>query len=541
MWRSQPRSARAAVPRVGSAPWIARAGSRGRRELKLPPASTAGRVRATAVRASVSSSSSSSGSQGPNGDDKLEPTLGLGKKGRMAKMVDMSQSEGDEGLQGVQVFLVEFGLIAMGVVDTLMVGHVGESALAAACLGGTTTWLVMITAIGLLGALDPLTSQAFGAEDDDAVKRHLRSGLYAAAALSAGCTLIMCLAVAPLYALCGQPVALAAAAAHYCHIEAWGILPVLLFQAIRLSLMGTNVFAPLVSAIMIANATNAALNQVLINGVSVAGITIPALGLTGAAWATVTSRWILLILTCVFAAKELRDREAFKSARESIGSACERACGIVKRSAPIGSQMLMEFGAFMAIGLIAGRCGMTQAAGHAIVQCLTDMSYVLPLGIGALGSIKVGQGVGGGDGREAQRAARTSMLNGVYGVAINAFIYVVFGKQICWWFTSDPAVHAVAVSILPVVAAYQAADGLRVVSAGCLRGVGRLNAALVSDVVGFWILGIPIGYYLALPMGMDALGIWLGFAFGVIAVMTPISWKAWNVGSRPEKLLDATA
>ena len=166
MWRSQPRSAGAAVPRVGSAPWIARAGSRGRREfasrgrreLKLPPASPAGRVRAsTTVRASVASSSSS-GSQGPNGDDKLEPTLGLGKKGRMAKMVDMSQSEGDEGLQGVQVFLVEFGLIAMGVVDTLMVGHVGESALAAACLGGTTTWLVMITAIGLLGALDPLLS-----------------------------------------------------------------------------------------------------------------------------------------------------------------------------------------------------------------------------------------------------------------------------------------------------------------------------------------------------------------------------------------------
>ena len=383
------------MPRVGNAPWIARAGSRGRRELKLPPATLAGRVRATAVRAVVASSSSSSGSHGPNGDDKLEPTLGLGKKGRMAKMVDMSQSE-DEGLQGVQVFLVEFGLIAMGVVDTLMVGHVGESALAAACLGGTTTWLVMITAIGLLGALDPLTSQAFGASDDDAVKRHLRSGLYAAAALSAGCTLIMCLAVAPLYALCGQPVALAAAAAHYCHIEAWGILPVLVFQAIRLSLMGTNVFAPLVSAIAIANATNAALNQVLINGASVAGITVPAFGLTGAAWSTVTSRWILLILPCAFAAKELRDREAFKWARESIGSACERACGIVKRSAPIGSQMLMEFGAFMAIGLIAGRCGMTQAAGHAIVQCLTDMSYVLPLGIGALGSIRGARGGGGG-------------------------------------------------------------------------------------------------------------------------------------------------
>ena len=139
MWRSQPRSAGAAVPRVGSAPWIARAGSRGRREfasrgrreLKLPPASPAGRVRAsTTVRASVASSSSS-GSQGPNGDDKLEPTLGLGKKGRMAKMVDMSQSE-DEGLQGVQVFLVEFGLIGLtkvggvGVRDGSLVAHPGD-------------------------------------------------------------------------------------------------------------------------------------------------------------------------------------------------------------------------------------------------------------------------------------------------------------------------------------------------------------------------------------------------------------------------------
>jgi MATE family multidrug resistance protein len=191
----------------------------------------------------------------------------------MAKMVDMSRRELGESdaLQGVQVFLVEFGLIAMGVVDTLMVGHVGEAALAAACLGGTTTWLVMITAIGLLGALDPLTSQAFGAEDDAAVKRHLRSGLYASVALNAGCMLILTMAVAPLYAVCGQPSLLAAAASHYCHIEAWGILPVLLFQAIRLSLMSTNVFRPLVVAITIANATNVALNQVLINGMTVAG------------------------------------------------------------------------------------------------------------------------------------------------------------------------------------------------------------------------------------------------------------------------------
>ena len=536
--RSPPRYPRASlrdrVTGAGVPSFVAAAGCHRRRRVPRVGWPPHGRA-PTSVRASATG--------GSDGIDTPDEPVFIGKKGRMAKMVDMSRRELGESdaLQGVQVFLVEFGLIAMGVVDTLMVGHVCEAALAAACLGGTTTWLVMITAIGLLGALDPLTSQAFGAEDDAAVKRHLRSGLYASVALNAGCMLILTMAVAPLYAICGQPSLLAAAASHYCHIEAWGILPVLLFQAIRLSLMSTNVFRPLVVAITIANATNVALNQVLINGMTVANITIPALGLTGAAWATVTSRWILLMLTCAFAYEELKSRDAFKPIRESVSSALERAGGIVKRSLPIGGQMLMEFGAFAALTLIAGRCGTTQAAGHAIVQCLTDMSYVLPLGIGALGSIKVGQGVGGGDGGEAQRAARMSMLRGVYGVAINAFIYVVFGKRICWWFTSDPAVHAVAVSILPVVAAYQAADGVRVVSAGCLRGVGRLNTALLSDVVGFWVLGIPVGYYLAVPLGMNAMGIWLGFAFGVMAVMMPICVKAWNVGSKEEKLLDAPA
>ena len=140
----------------------------------------------------------------------------------------------------------------------------------------------------------------------------------------------------------------------------------------------------------------------------------------------------------------------------------------------------------------------TAAAAHAIVNCLTDVSYVLPLGIGALASVQVGQGVGGGDRAATDRAARSALTRGAGGVLINAAVFLLFGSSICWWFTTDPAVHAVAAAILPVIAVYQAADGLRVVGAGVLRGAGRLGAALVADVVGFWVFGIPAGCYLAL-------------------------------------------
>ena len=147
--------------------------------------------------------------------------------------------------------------------------------------------------------------------------------------------------------------------------------------------------------------------------------------------------------------------------------------------------------------------------------------------------MQVGQNVGAGDQDGTNSAARVAIVRGAIAVGINAIIFLALGRNICWWFTDDAAVHAVAVAILPVIAVYQAADGLRVVGAGCLRGVGRLGAALISDIIGFWVLGVPIGAYLALgPPDMGMLGLWKGFCFGVLAVMTPIVLKAWGVGGR---------
>ena len=462
-------------------------------------------------------------------------------------------SEGSGSLaETLAVFTVELGLMAMGIVDTLMVGHVGEAALAAASLGGTATWLVIITTMGFVGSLDPLTSQAHGAGDAQAVINYLRYGVRAAVILAIFGSFAMNGALW-VFTLCGQPPAHAAAAAHYCHTEAWGILPILLFQTFRLSLAGTNKFAALVWAIACANASNVFLNKIFIDGALVPGVlgfpafTIEAHGLQGAAWATVASRWILLTLLVWFARKPLAERQALTSVRLALashpfGRAAREdwrgAWDVLRRGGAIGAQMFVEFGAFAGMSLIAGRCGTVHAAGHAIIQCLTDVSYVIPLGVGVMGSIKVGQNVGAGSTDGARAAARLAMMRGAVGVAVNAFVFMVFGDKICWWFTNEKTVHDCALAALPVVALYQAADGLRVVGAGCLRGVGRLGAALISDIIGFWVLGVPIGAYLALgPPDMGMLGLWKGFCFGVLAVMTPIVLKAWGVGGTDEKPL----
>ena len=481
------------------------------------------------------------------------PAVAAGASGENLEISSGKDSEGSGSLgETLAVFTVELGLMAMGIVDTLMVGHVGEDALAAASLGGTATWLVIITTMGFIGSLDPLTSQAHGAGDAQAVINCLRHGVHAAVVLAVFGSFIMNGALW-VFTLCGQPPAHAAAAAHYCHTEAWGILPILLFQTFRLSLAGTNKFSALVWAIACANAVNVALNKVFIDGAFVPSVLgfpafmIEAHGLHGAAWATVASRWILFTLLVRFARKPLAERHALTSVRLALasnpfGRAAREdwrgAWEVLRRGWAIGAQMFVEFGAFAGMSLIAGRCGTVHAAGHAIIQCLTDVSYVIPLGVGVMGSIKVGQNVGAGSTDGARAAARLAMMRGAVGVAVNAFIFMVFGDKICWWFTNEKTVHDCALAALPVVALYQAADGLRVVGAGCLRGVGRLGAALISDVIGFWVLGVPIGAYLALgPPNMGMHGLWQGFCFGVVAVMTPIVLKAWGVGGAEEKPL----
>ena len=489
--------------------------------------------------------------------------------------------------QTLAVFSIELGLMAMGVVDTAMVGHVGEASLAAASLGGIATWLVIVTAMGFVGGLDPLTSQAHGSEDDAAVARWLRAGVRASFILALLGSLAM-LAAEPSFLFFGQPSAHAAAAARYCRVEAFGILPVLLFQTCRLSLQGTDAFAPLVRAVLVANALNVAMNRALIDGVAALGV--PAMGLDGAAWATVCSRWSLLILVLAFAKDRLGGRflrgmrlgghlldgkeehnhrdekhvprhhlpprrgdhsHVFRALLFSARG-WSRAFTLLRHGASIGAQMFVEFGAFAAMSLMAGRCGSTEAAAHAVAQCLTDVSYVVPLGVGALGSVKVGQNVGAGDQSAATEAARTSLKRGAIGVALNALVFVCFGTQLCGFFTDDPSVIRTAATLAPTLAAYQAFDGLRVVGAGCLRGVGRLRAALVSDVIGFWVVGVPLGYWLASggsaapgPFacfdallgggGGGARGIWTGFATGVGLVAAPVVAQAWAVGTREEK------
>jgi MATE family multidrug resistance protein len=85
-------------------------------------------------------------------------------------------------------------------------------------------------------------------------------------------------------------------------------------------------------------------------------------------------------------------------------------------------------------------------------------------------------------------------------------------------FSPDPAVVRVGATLLLVAAAFQLFDGVQVVTTGALRGAGDTKTPMLANLVAYWFIGIPLGYFLCFRLGWGALGIWIGLCTGLIIV-----------------------
>ena len=285
----------------------------------------------------------------------------------------------------VPVVTVQLGLMAMGVVDTMMVGRVSPVALAAVALGNLYFFNALIFPFGVLTALDPLFSQAVGAGDHAAVARDLRRGLALAFALAIPFSLVQWPAARAL-AWAGQPAEVVPDAAAYVHASIPGVFPFLAFLVLRQALQALSRTGPVVVAILGGNVLNVLLNAVLIYGAG----PVPALGAVGSAWASTISRWAM-VLGLLAAGDELR-RLVF--ARAPGAAALPLLARTLRLGSPIGAQYLLEIGAFGVVGLLMGRLGTVEVAAHQVTLNLASLTFMVPLGVATAAAVRVGHAVG---------------------------------------------------------------------------------------------------------------------------------------------------
>ncbi|HEX4966185.1 MAG TPA: MATE family efflux transporter [Thermoanaerobaculia bacterium] len=411
----------------------------------------------------------------------------------------------------VPVAAVQLGMMLMGVVDTMMLGHLSAEALAAGALGHIVTICLLMLGYGILTALDPLVAQAHGARDAQAVGDHLQRGLVLAAAL----TVPFCLAVwnvRGLLRLLGQPESVVPAAAAYAHAILWGSLPYLLFVVLRQTLQAMSVVRPAMVAIVLGNLANALGNYVLIFG----HFGSPALGVPGSAYSTSIARWVMFLYLLAASRRTLAPFwRGFT--REAV--ALRGHLLMLRLGVPIGLHNSVELLVFSTVALLMGRMGVRELAGHQIAINLASLSFMVPLGISGAAATRVGNAIGRGDMPGVRRAAAATLLLGGGVMIVFAALYAAFPEPLARLYTPDPAVIAMAAALLPIAAVFQVFDGVQVVAAGVLRGSADTTFPAGIALVGFWVVGLPAGWALAFPGGLGPRGLWWGLTIGLLVVM----------------------
>lgn len=405
------------------------------------------------------------------------------------------------------VSLAQMAQMSMQLVDTAMVGRVGADAMAAVALGVWWSFAIAVFVFGMMRGVDPIVSQAHGAGDDRAIGVALARGLALAVVLTVPAMALIQLAETGL-ALLGQPAHLLPTAGAYARVFSLAVLPIFLFALVRGVLQGQEIVRPATVAIVAANFVNVAVNYVLVFG----HVGAPALGAVGAAWATVASAWFqLLVLVWITRAQLARGWPGWRA-----GFAPRPLLAIARIGLPQGFQVASEVWGFLVAGFVVGTFGATALAGHTVVMQLASVSFMAPLGVSVAAATRVGNLLGSG--RPWRDAAVASHLLGVGIMVASALLFALFPEPLARLFTVDPDVIGYAALLLPMAAAFQLFDGTQVVAFGVLRGAGDQTVPAVANLVGYWLVGLPVGAWLALRMGWGPLGVWVGLVVALALV-----------------------
>jgi MATE family multidrug resistance protein len=416
--------------------------------------------------------------------------------------------------------MAEVGWMSMGVVDTIMAGHLPQPAvtISAVALGQVLYNTLAFGVGGVLLGLDTYISQAHGARELEDANRWLLSGVALACGLSA--LLMSMVWIGPLAMVhlrvdrevMGQAV-------RFLEALNWGSLPLFLYMTFRRYLQAFNHVRPIAAAVITANAVNAGLDWLLLYGhrFNVAGhsVGIPAYEVVGAAWSTVIAR--VYLAGFVGAAVWWVDRRHGYGLRAIAWTVnWERVKKLVALGAPVGGQIFVEISIFAAVTALIGTMGTVQLAGHEIALNCVSLTFMVPFAISAAATVRVGQAVGRGSASDAAAAGWTAIGFGAAFMLAMSLVLLLMPGWIAGGFTRDPVVIAATVPLLLVGAAFQFFDGVQVTATGALRGVGNTNAGLYVQLIGYWVVGIPVGWWLGFHRQWGAVGLWAGLCAGLM-------------------------
>lgn len=408
------------------------------------------------------------------------------------------------------IILGELAQMALGIIDTAMVGAVSYKHLAASSLVQSVIIIPFVLGIGITISVSQLVSQAHGQRDGQQVSHYLYNGFWLSAITAVIITLSLEFGQNILFHLNQDP-EVAMLAVPYLRIIGWSIIPMLLFMALKQFTDGLEFTKTAMILSLIALPLNALLNWIMIFG----NWGFPRMELVGAGWGTLITRTLIFIVLGIVVLRHATFKKYIAVRKKQWVFSLKTMRELLHIGIPSSLQLSMEAGAFAVSGILVGTIGAVEQAAHQIALSIASVTFMVSMGLSQAGSIRTSNAFGRKDWPTISLIGRsTIMIALAYGVTC-ALGFIVFRHQLPLVFNNNPAVLTMSASLLLYAAIFQISDSTQVISAGLLRGIKDVKVPTLFIAIAYWVVGIPIGCLLAFYYDMGAAGIWTGFIIGL--------------------------
>ncbi len=411
--------------------------------------------------------------------------------------------------------------LTMQVIDSVLVGHLGVSSLAAIGMASAYYSILICASFGMLSAMSPFISRAVGAGDRVRAGHLFRQGVWLALALSV--LFVAGNLTAPyVFTVMGQPPELIPIAGEYLRTISWGVPASLLFLTCRQFTEATGNTRPSV----VSAAVGAIFHAFLAYGLVYGKFGMPALGTKGSAIGTAVASWTMASMLGLYLWKG-RAMRNFAPWRGSFRPDVKILKELTWLGAPMAGAWLCEVSFFSAATIAAGLLGTRSLAAHQIALNAASFVFMVPLGISYAVGIRVGHSAGRHDPYGLQRAAKAGLGLTITYELMSATAFLFGAPVIASLYTADAELIPPAILLLRIAGGFQLFDGIQVVSMGILRALKDTRVPFFNTVIAFWALGAPLAFVLTFPLKMGTAGLWFAMMLG-LASASLLHWRRFR-------------
>lgn len=430
------------------------------------------------------------------------------------------------------IVLAQLAHMSLGLTDSLMVGRINPESLASIGVGGSLFFVTFIVFGGIMMSVSAIVAQSEGSGDTQTGFLSLCQAMLLATVISIPLIILFHNGTFMLERVLRQESIVVQLGADYLRAMSWGILPSLWLMALRSYFEAIARPWPLLFVTLLGFVANIGFNLLFIFGYG----PFPAMGLTGAGWASTSVYFLMFIAAVVYLNVTLGHQKPFAQLRKIDTSMMSE---IIRIGLPIGVALGFESAFFALTTFLMGQFGTDALAAHEVAIRTASFTFMIPLGLTAATTVRVGQAAGRDDKAGVRRAGITGIYLSIFAMSLSALAYLTIPRTIIGFYIdlNDPANSLViqqAIAFFALAGMFQIFDGLQVSSLGALRGLKDTRMPMIITAIAYWILGFGSLYIFTFKMGMNGNGLWLGLVVALAAAGGMLCWRFLRLSKAEE-------